>query len=70
MTCLLGKEHGIHCDITPFIATCPLAASYWSTGEPMSHCERARPCELIHIDVKKLGHTPDSDVTTFSLQHT
>ncbi|MEV6750652.1 hypothetical protein AB0N21_41175 [Streptomyces sp. NPDC051080] len=30
------------------------------TGEPARCYERARPGELVHIDVKKLGRIPDS----------
>lgn len=29
------------------------------TGEPVRRYERARPGELVHIDVKKLGRIPD-----------
>ncbi|MFE0186593.1 IS481 family transposase [Streptomyces sp. NPDC058989] len=37
----------------------PLAAVDRATGEPVRRYERARPGELIHIDVKKLGRIPD-----------
>ncbi|MEU5180978.1 leucine zipper domain-containing protein, partial [Streptomyces longwoodensis] len=37
----------------------PLAALDRSTGEPIRRYERARPGELVHIDVKKLGRIPD-----------
>lgn len=36
-----------------------LAATDRSTGEPIRRYERARPGELVHIDVKKLGRIPD-----------
>ncbi|WP_031031296.1 IS481 family transposase [Streptomyces sp. NRRL WC-3725] len=36
-----------------------LAATDRATGEPVRRYERARPGELIHIDVKKLGRIPD-----------
>ncbi|MFE9024644.1 IS481 family transposase, partial [Streptomyces sp. NPDC007808] len=36
-----------------------LAACDRATGEPVRRFERARPGELIHIDVKKLGRIPD-----------
>ncbi|WP_193514525.1 integrase core domain-containing protein [Streptomyces griseoloalbus] len=36
-----------------------LAACDRATGEPVRRYERARPGELIHIDVKKLGRIPD-----------
>ncbi|GAA3897982.1 IS481-like element IS1649 family transposase [Streptomyces gulbargensis] len=29
------------------------------TGEPIRRYERARPCELVHVDIKKLGNIPD-----------
>lgn len=35
-----------------------LAATDRATGEPVRRYERARPGELIHIDVKKLGRIP------------
>ena len=38
----------------PALATCDRA-----TGEPVRRYERARPGELVHIDVKKLGRIPD-----------
>ncbi|MGJ0151814.1 IS481 family transposase [Streptomyces sp. CH8.1] len=37
----------------------PLAALDRATGEPVRRYERARPGELVHIDVKKLGRIPD-----------
>ncbi|MFF5776859.1 leucine zipper domain-containing protein, partial [Streptomyces virginiae] len=37
----------------------PLAALDRATGEPVRRYERARPGELIHIDVKRLGRIPD-----------
>ena len=37
----------------------PLAALDRATGEPVRRYERARPGELVHIDVKKLGNVPD-----------
>ncbi|HLL34688.1 MAG TPA: IS481 family transposase [Streptomyces sp.] len=37
----------------------PLAACDRATGEPVRRFERARPGELLHIDVKKLGRIPD-----------
>ena len=37
----------------------PLAATDRATGEPVRRYERARPGELVHIDVKKLGRIPD-----------
>ncbi|WP_405487595.1 IS481 family transposase [Streptomyces sp. NBC_00096] len=37
----------------------PLTALDRATGEPIRRYERARPGELIHIDVKKLGRIPD-----------
>lgn len=37
----------------------PLAALDRATGEPVCHCERPRPGELVHVDVKKLGRIPD-----------
>ncbi|MGI5424414.1 IS481 family transposase [Streptomyces sp. CA-179760] len=37
----------------------PLAACDRATGEPVRRYERARPGELVHIDVKKLGRIPD-----------
>ncbi|WP_406479835.1 IS481 family transposase [Streptomyces platensis] len=37
----------------------PLAAVDRATGEPVRRYERARPGELVHIDVKKLGRIPD-----------
>ncbi|MFG2397977.1 IS481 family transposase [Streptomyces lydicus] len=37
----------------------PLAATDRTTGEPVRRYERARPGELVHIDVKKLGRIPD-----------
>ncbi|MGW0646699.1 IS481 family transposase [Streptomyces badius] len=37
----------------------PLAALDRATGEPIRRYERARPGELVHIDVKKLGRIPD-----------
>ncbi|MER5216286.1 IS481 family transposase [Streptomyces sp. NPDC002838] len=36
-----------------------LAACDRATGEPVRRYERARPGELVHIDVKKLGRIPD-----------
>jgi transposase InsO family protein len=36
-----------------------LAAIDRATGEPVRRYERARPGELVHIDVKKLGRIPD-----------
>jgi transposase InsO family protein len=36
-----------------------LAALDRATGEPVRRHERARPGELVHIDVKKLGRIPD-----------
>ncbi|WP_432012721.1 IS481 family transposase [Streptomyces cucumeris] len=36
----------------------PLSAVDRATGEPVRRYERARPGELIHIDVKKLGRIP------------
>ncbi|MGK5698303.1 IS481 family transposase, partial [Streptomyces sp. URMC 128] len=36
-----------------------LAATDRATGEPVRRYERARPGELVHIDVKKLGRIPD-----------
>ncbi|RPF39321.1 homeodomain-containing protein [Streptomyces sp. TLI_185] len=36
-----------------------LAATDRATGEPIRRYERARPGELLHIDVKKLGRIPD-----------
>ncbi|WP_330350354.1 IS481 family transposase [Streptomyces sp. NBC_00582] len=36
-----------------------LAAVDRATGEPVRRYERARPGELVHIDVKKLGRIPD-----------
>ncbi|CQR65915.1 IS481 family transposase [Streptomyces leeuwenhoekii] len=36
-----------------------LAALDRATGEPVRRYERARPGELVHIDVKKLGRIPD-----------
>jgi transposase InsO family protein len=36
-----------------------LAVTDRATGEPIRRYERARPGELIHIDVKKLGRIPD-----------
>ncbi|MGW7293965.1 IS481 family transposase [Streptomyces xiamenensis] len=38
----------------PALATCDRA-----TAEPVRRYERARPGELVHIDVKKLGRIPD-----------
>ena len=29
------------------------------TGQVIRRCERARPGELVHVDVKKLGRIPD-----------
>ncbi|MFF7234668.1 IS481 family transposase [Streptomyces sioyaensis] len=37
----------------------PLATTDRATGEPVRRYERARPGELVHIDVKKLGRIPD-----------
>ena len=37
----------------------PLAALDRATGQPVRRYERARPGELVHIDVKKLGRIPD-----------
>ncbi|MDJ1138597.1 IS481 family transposase, partial [Streptomyces iconiensis] len=37
----------------------PLATLDRATGEPVRRYERARPGELVHIDVKKLGRIPD-----------
>ncbi|MUL39658.1 IS481 family transposase [Streptomonospora sp. PA3] len=37
----------------------PLAACDRATGEPVRRYERARPGDLVHIDVKKLGRIPD-----------
>ncbi len=37
----------------------PLAALDRATGEPVRRYERARPGELVHIGVKKLGRIPD-----------
>ncbi|WP_181143551.1 IS481 family transposase [Streptomyces cinnamoneus] len=37
----------------------PLACLDRATGEPVRRYERARPGELVHIDVKKLGRIPD-----------
>ncbi|WP_190113418.1 IS481 family transposase, partial [Streptomyces cinnamoneus] len=37
----------------------PLAALDRATGEAVRRYERARPGELVHIDVKKLGRIPD-----------
>ncbi|WP_328730860.1 IS481 family transposase [Streptomyces caniferus] len=37
----------------------PLAAVDRATGEAVRRYERARPGELVHIDVKKLGRIPD-----------
>jgi transposase InsO family protein len=37
----------------------PLAACDRATGAPTRRYERARPGELVHIDVKKLGRIPD-----------
>ena len=36
-----------------------LAACDRATGEPVRRYERARPGELVHVDVKKLGRIPD-----------
>ena len=36
-----------------------LTATDRATGEPVRRYERARPGELVHIDVKKLGRIPD-----------
>ncbi|MDQ1022222.1 hypothetical protein QFZ43_008771 [Streptomyces afghaniensis] len=36
-----------------------LAATDRATGEPVRRYERARPGELVHIDVKKLDRIPD-----------
>ncbi|MEV0370386.1 IS481 family transposase, partial [Streptomyces sp. NPDC050636] len=36
-----------------------LAACDRATGQPVRRYERARPGELVHIDVKKLGRIPD-----------
>ena len=38
----------------PRLAVCDRA-----TGEPVRRYERARPGELVHVDVKKLGRIPD-----------
>ncbi|MGW1880832.1 IS481 family transposase, partial [Streptomyces sp. NPDC001975] len=43
------KRHGIPA----------LAATDRATGKPVRRYERARPGELLHIDVKKLGRIPD-----------
>ncbi|CAM5424339.1 IS481 family transposase IS1652 [Streptomyces tendae] len=43
------QRHGL-----PVLAACDRA-----TGEPVRRYERARPGELVHIDVKKLGRIPD-----------
>ncbi|MYQ30120.1 IS481 family transposase [Streptomyces sp. SID4956] len=43
------QRHGL-----PVLAACDRA-----TGEPVRRHERARPGELVHIDVKKLGRIPD-----------
>lgn len=37
----------------------PLAACDRATGDPLPRYERARPGELVHVDVKKLGRIPD-----------
>ncbi|MFE6685227.1 helix-turn-helix domain-containing protein, partial [Streptomyces sp. NPDC057743] len=37
----------------------PLAACDRTTAKPIRRYERARPGELVHIDVKKLGRIPD-----------
>ena len=37
----------------------PLAALDRATGQPVRRYERARPGELVHIDVRKLGRIPD-----------
>lgn len=37
----------------------PLAALDRAAGQPIRRYERARPGELVHIDVKKLGRIPD-----------
>ncbi|MGY6026168.1 IS481 family transposase [Streptomyces spinosirectus] len=37
----------------------PLATLDRATGRPVRRYERARPGELVHIDVKKLGRIPD-----------
>ncbi|MFE5302510.1 IS481 family transposase [Streptomyces sp. NPDC056632] len=42
-------RHGL-----PVLSACDRA-----TGEPIRRYERARPGELVHIDVKKLGRIPD-----------
>ncbi|GAP49733.1 transposase [Streptomyces azureus] len=70
----LRREHRIgpvrlaaRCGITASTAHCILhrhglpvqAATDRATGEPIRRYERARPGELIHIDVKKLGRVPD-----------
>ena len=39
---------------------CPrLAHLDRATGVPVRRCERSRPGELVHVDVKKLGNIPD-----------
>ncbi len=37
----------------------PPASLDGATGRPARRYERARPGELVHIDVKKLGRIPD-----------
>jgi len=37
----------------------PLASVDRATGAPVRRYERARPGELVHIDIKKLGNIPD-----------
>lgn len=39
-------RHGLNC----------LAWRDRPTGEPIRRFERARPCELVHVDIKKLGN--------------
>ena len=39
----------------------PLRALDRATGAPVRRYERARPGELVHIDVKKLGRIPDTE---------
>ncbi|MFE2325453.1 IS481 family transposase [Streptomyces sp. NPDC059385] len=70
----LRREHRIgplrlaaRCGIAPSTAhrilvrhgTPPLAALDRATREPVRRYERARPGELVHIDVKKLGRIPE-----------
>ncbi len=43
----------------PALATLDRATLDRATGEPIRRYERARPGELVHIDVKKLGRIPD-----------